>query len=55
MLEMRPRKKTQRSAALVSPRSKREPKGEITKLKTVRRPMYGRKIELLQARLLDAD
>ena len=42
MLEMRPRKKTQRCAALVSPWSKGEPKGEITKLKTVKRPMYGR-------------
>jgi transposase len=42
-------------AALVQPWSKGQTEGQITKLKLVKRQMYGRaKIDLLQARLIGA-
>jgi len=42
-------------AALVQPWSNGQTEGQITKLKLVKRQMYGRaKIDLLQARLIGA-
>ncbi len=42
-------------AAIVSPWSNGQTEGQITKLKLVKRQMYGRgKIDLLQARLIGA-
>lgn len=43
------------SAAITEPWSNGQTEGEITKLKLVKRQMYGRaKIDLLQARLIGA-
>ncbi|MCK3781316.1 transposase, partial [Ensifer sesbaniae] len=43
------------SAALTSPWSNGQTEGQITKLKLVKRQMYGRgKIDLLQARVIGA-
>jgi transposase len=42
-------------AAMTLPRSNGQTEGQITKLKLVKRQMYGRaKIDLLQARLIGA-
>ena len=42
-------------AAIVSPWSNGQTEGQITKLKLVKRQMYGRgKLDLLQARLIGA-
>ena len=42
-------------AAIVSPWSNGQTKGQITKLKLVKRQMYGRaKLDLLEARLIGA-
>jgi transposase len=44
------------SAAIALPWSNGQTEGQITKLKLVKRQMYGRgKLDLLQARLLGAD
>ena len=44
------------SAAITSPWSNGQTEGQITKLKLVKRQMYGRgKLDLLQARLLGAN
>ena len=43
-------------AAITSPWSNGQTEGQITRLKLVRRQMYGRgKIDLLQARLIGAE
>jgi len=43
------------SAAITSPRSNGQTEGQITKLKLVKRQMYGRgKLDLLQARVIGA-
>jgi transposase len=43
-------------AAIISPWSNGQTEGQITRLKLVRRQMYGRgKIDLLQARLIGAE
>jgi transposase len=44
------------SAAITSPWSNGQTEGQITKLKLVKRQMYGRgKLDLLQARVIGAD
>lgn len=41
--------------AIISPRSNRQTEGQITRLKLIKRQMYGRaKLDLLQARLIGA-